>query len=257
MANLKFFFKKIFPRTYLTRMIFFIVSDIVFITLSVYLAFLLRFDGNIPIQYFPIIQKVIILAWVFCLPIFYFSKLYFFSWSYVSTAELISLFRATTLGFLFLGITLYISKDFPSFFGFPRSTLFISYFLVFLFCGGIRFAKRIYLQFFRGAKEEKERTLIVGAGDAGEQILRSIQSSPKSPYFPIGFVDDNKFKQGSLIHGIKVLAGIDEIPELVKTYQIEEMIIALPSAGSKAIRRAVEMGRKVGLKKIKLIKEVN
>jgi len=253
MANLKLFLKKIFPRTHLTRMIFFIVSDIVFIILSVYLAFSLRFDGNIPIQYFPIIQKVIILAWVFCLPIFYFSKLYFFSWSYVSTAELISLFRATTLGFLFLGITLYISKDFPSFFGFPRSTLFISYFLVFLFCGGVRFAKRIYLQFFRGAKEEKERTLIVGAGDAGEQILRSIQASPKNPYLPVGFVDDNPIKQGVTIHGIKVLGKINDIPRLIKGNEIEEMIIALPSAGSRIIKKAVELGRKAGLKKIKIV----
>jgi FlaA1/EpsC-like NDP-sugar epimerase len=257
MANIKFFFKKIFPRTSITRIIFFLVSDVIFIAFSVYLSFSLRFDGNIPNQYFPIIQKVIILAWIFCLPIFYFSKLYFFSWSYVSTAELISLFRATTLGFLFLGITLYISKDFPSFFGFPRSTLFISYFLVFLFCGGIRFAKRIYHQFFRGVKEEKSRTLIVGAGDAGEQILRSIQSSPKSPYFPIGFVDDNPIKQGVTIHGIRVLGKINDIPRLIKENETEEMIIALPSAGSKTIRRTVEIGRKVGLKKIKIVPSVN
>ena len=251
-------FEKILQRTSKTRIVFFIVSDIIFISFSVWLAFLLRFEGNIPEQYFAgIIPGMIILALIFCLPIFYFFKLYSFSWAYVSTQELVSLFKATTLSFLLSGAALLIFRDFPQFVGFPRSTLFISYFLIFLFCGGVRFSKRIYLQSFqKGLKEEKARTLIVGAGDAGEQILRSILSSPKNSYFPIGFADDNKSKQGSLIHGIKVLGKINEIPEIVKEHQIEEMIIALPSAGSKAVREAVEMGRKAGLKKVKIIPSI-
>ncbi len=254
MTNIRIFFKKISPSAPTTRMVFFIISDIIFISLSVYLAFFLRFDGDIPNQYFPIIQKVIILTLIFCLPIFYFSKLYFFSWSYVSTEELISLIRASTIGFLFLGITLYISKDFPFFFGLPRSTLFISYFLVLLFCGGIRFSKRIYLQIFsRGLREEKERTLIIGAGDAGEQILRSILTSKPSPYLPVGFIDDSPIKQGLTIHGLKVLGKISDIPRIIEEDQADEMIIALPSAGSKEIKKAVEEGRKAGLKKIKVV----
>lgn len=249
---------KIFNRTARSRMLFFIIGDILLIPLSIYLAFLLRFDANISSQYFPIIQKVIILALIFLLPIFYFFRLYAFSWSYVSTNELVSLAKATTLGFLFLGITLYISKDFPFFAGFPRSTLFISYFLVFIFCGGARFAKRIYLEVLKGGidKREKERTLIVGAGDAGEQILRSIQISKNSSYLPVGFVDDNSVKQGEMIHGLKVLGKIEDIPEIVENHQIKEMIIALPSAGSSTIKRAVEMGRKARLKKIKVVPSI-
>jgi len=250
---MRLFFKKIAT----TRTIFFIIVDVLLISLSVWLAFLLRFEGKIPSEQILNLRGLIALALIFSIPIFYFFKLYSFSWAYVSAEELISLFEGTLLSFLLSSVTFLIFRDFPQFSVFPRSTLFISYFLIFLFCGAIRFAKRIYFQIFqKGPKEEKERTLIVGAGDAGEQILRSIQSSPKSPYFPIGFVDDNKFKQGSLIHGIKVLAGIDDIPELVKTYQIEEMIIALPSAGSKIIKKAVELGRRAGLKKIRIVPPV-
>jgi len=249
------FKKKIFSET--KRTIYFLIGDIIFISLSCYLAFLLRFEGNIPNQYFPTILGMIILALTFCLPIFYFQKLYSFSWSYVSTQELISLVKATTLSFLFLGASLFISRDQPIFFGFPRSTLFISYFLVFLFCGGIRFAKRIYLQLFQGKTGiEKARTLIVGAGDAGEQILRSILISKNSSYLPVGFIDDNPTKRGEIIHGLKVLGGINDIPQIAERHQIEEMIIALPSAGSKAIRKAVEMGRKTGLKKIKVVPSI-
>ncbi len=237
------------------RKIFFFFGDILLIILAVYLAFFLRFEGRIPSQYFGgVLQGAIVLALLFSLPIFYFFRLYAFTWAYVSTRELISLSQATFLSFLFSGAVLLITRDLPPFIGFPRSTLFVSYFLIFLFCGGIRFTKRIYLQLFQtGIKKEKERTLIAGAGDAGEQILRNIQSSQSSPYFPIGFVDDSTSKKGVLIHGLKVLGKIRDIPSLVKEKNVESLIVAFPTAGVKAIQEAVEQGRKAGLRKIKIV----
>ena len=239
------------------QVFFFLIIDILLISLAVWLSFLLRFDGKIPIQYLEdgILEKMIFLSLIFCLPIFYYFRLYSFSWSYVSTNELISLIKAVTLSFTFLIVSLFILKSFE---GFPRSCLFISYFLIFIFCGGIRFSKRVYLELFKNRKTEKqrERTLIVGAGDAGEEILRSI-SSTNTSYLPLGFVDDNSVKQGIMIHGLKVLGKIDDISKIVKEKQIEQMIIALPSAGSKTIKNAVAMGRKAGLKKIKIVPSIN
>ena len=99
---------------------------------------------------------------------------------------------------------------------------------------------------------ENDRTLIVGAGDAGEQILRSIISSSKSPYYPVGFVDDNPIKKGVVIHGLKVLGKISDIPNVAEKYQVKQLIIALPSASGKKIREAVELGKKSGIWKIKI-----
>ena len=250
------FFNKLFRKTPKTQLIFFSVFDVFLISLSVWLAFLLRFDGKIPPEHFNNLKIVIILALIFSLPIFYFFKLYSFSWSYVSTNELVSLAKAVTLSFGLLGVSIFVLKSFQNF---PRSTFFISYFLVFIFCGGIRLSKRIYSQFFkRGEKEtEKERTLIIGAGDAGEQILRNVQISKNSLYSPVGFIDDNLTKQGVAIHGLKVLGRISDIPEVIKRYRIEEMIIALPSVGVEKIKKAVELGRKAGLKKIKVVPSIN
>ena len=235
------------------QIIVFIILDILLISLAVWLAFLLRFDGKISVQYLEdgTLEKMIFLSLIFCLPIFYYFRLYSFSWSYVSTNELISLTKAVTLSFTFLIISLFVLKSFQ---GFPRSCLFISYFLIFIFCGGIRFSKRIYLELFKNKKKEKqgERTLIVGAGDAGEEILRSISSIGVS-YLPLGFVDDNSAKQGTMIHGLKVLGRISDIPKIVKEKEIEQMIVALPSVGSQTIKNAVVMGRKAGLKKIKIV----
>ncbi len=243
----------LFKKTKTTKTLFFVISDIILIVISVGFSFLMRFDGEIPVQYYPFVFRIIILALVFTIPIFYFQKLYSFSWSYVSTDEVISLFKATTISFLFLSITIYISKYFPNFQNFPRSTIFISYILVFIFCGLLRFSKRIYFRIVgKSRMVKKERTLIVGADDAGEQILRNILSLKINSYNPVGFVDDNKIKQGVKIHGIKVLGRICDIPTIVKNNQIKQLIIALPSVANKAINQAVELGRKSGVRKIKI-----
>lgn len=69
---------------------------------------------------------------------------------------------------------------------------------------------------------------------------------------PVGFVDEYKSKQGSLIHGVKVLGRIDDIPKIISDYRIEEMIIAMPTASSNVIKKSVELGRKSNLKNIKI-----
>src|SRR3989338_3944430 len=124
----------LFKKTAIKRTLFFIIADIFFIALSVWLAFLIRFDGQIPLQYFPFIPRIIALAILFTIPIFYIRKLYSFSWAYVSSSELISLFLSTTVSFVLLSAAIFISKYFPQFLNFPRSTIFVSYVLVFVFC---------------------------------------------------------------------------------------------------------------------------
>jgi len=242
-----------FKKTPLTKTIFFVITDIICVAISVWLAFLLRFDSHIPAEYDPFVIRMIILAVIFILPVFYFQKLYSFSWSYVSTNELISLFKATTIAFIFLLVAIFVSHYFPRFINFPRSTIIISYILVFILCGASRFSKRIYLRITgQNRMIERTRTLIVGAGDAGEQILRSIISSDKTSYNPVGFIDDNPIKKGVVIHGLRVFGKISDIPEIVKNQQIKQLVIALPSANGKKIKEAVELGKKAGVWKIKI-----
>lgn len=241
-------------KTIFLRTLFFVVADIFFIAVSVWLAFILRFDGNIPVQYVKYLDRVVVLAIIFTIPIFYFQKLYSFSWAYVSTNEAISLFKATTISFLFLGIVIFVSDYSPRFSNFPRSTIFISYILVFVFCGLVRFSKRIYSR-LRGFPTTKggQNVLIVGAGDAGEQILRSMMPQSNKQYSPIGFADDDPMKRGVLIHGLKVLGKISDIPKIAKDFRVKQLIIALPAAGNKKTREAVEFGKEAGIWKIKIV----
>lgn len=248
----------LFKKTTVTRVLFFVACDIAVIIFSVWLAFLVRFDGHIPPQYFIFLPRLMLMAVVFVVPVFYVRKLYSFSWAYVSSSELISLFLSTTVSFALLTAAIFISNYFPRFLNFPRSTIFVSYVLVFVLCSLIRLSKRMYLHGLAFKRMgNKQRTLIVGAGDAGEQILRNILSSKNNNYFPIGFIDDNPIKRGVKIHGCGVLGTISQIPAVIEECQIEQVIIALPSASNKVIKQAIELARSAGLRKIKIAPQLN
>ena len=243
-----------FEVTQTKRTFFFILVDILLITFSVWLAFFLRFEGEIPSEYFSLIKNFIILAVVLILPIFYYFRLYHFTWSFVSVSEISKLFQALIIGFLFIGAILFFLKD-SVFSGFPRSVILVSLFLIFLTCGGVRFSKRGLKELFKKPSARGKRTLIIGAGDAGEELARNILRG-KTNYNLIGFVDDNSVKQGVSIHGIKVLGKREDIPEIVKKHNIKEIILALPSAPSKVARETVDVSRKAGIREIKIIPSI-
>ena len=237
----------------MAKLIFFMLIDSFLIAASAVLAFVVRFEGVVPERYYLNILGIILLALIINPLVFYFFRLYHFTWSYVSTRELVDLVKGVSLSFLLLTGLFFILRDVAIFSGFPRSTLFITYFFIFVLSGGLRFAKRIYLSsLYGGNLTGRERTLIVGAGDTGEQILRSILSSFDSSYFPVGFVDDSPSRQNISIHGVKILGKISDIQEIVKKNKISQLIVALPSADSKSVKDAVDLGRQSGIKKIKI-----
>lgn len=239
-------------RTKNTRLAFFLLMDILSVFLAVWLSFFIRFDYQIPYQYESYILIFGAVTIIVMVTIFYFKKLYSFSWSYVSTNELVSIFQANTITFILLAIMVYLARYYSFFQQFPRSVVVLSYLLVFIFTGATRISKRVYLEVFKHHKiVEREKTLIIGAGDTGEQVLRNIMPE-NSPYSPVGFVDDSPIKQGVKIHGVRVLGKISDIPKIVKQNNIKKIIIALPSSNNKSIRESIELSRESGVKNIKI-----
>lgn len=237
--------------------LFFLIADAIIVVIAFYLAFILRFDGAIPSSYFEgTLEGMIMISLAFCLPIFNSYGLYSFSWSYVSTSEMIALLKATAISFVLTGISLLCFRDWAVISTFPRSVVIIAYVLIFILSGLIRMSKRIFYQLFM-KKRGKVRALIVGAGDAGEQILRSINNSKENYYLPIGFADDDNNKKWITIHGLRVLGNINDIPKIAEEELIEALIIALPSAGIRPIKQAVELGRQLGIKKIEIVSSVS
>ncbi len=88
---------------------------------------------------------------------------------------------------------------------------------------------------------QKWRTLVAGAGDSGEMLLREIQRAPHSSIHIVGFVDDDPSKQAMQMHGVPVLGTTQDIPTLVKEHRVEQLVIAMPSVKGDCIRRIFDL----------------
>jgi FlaA1/EpsC-like NDP-sugar epimerase len=249
MAFLNWFLKK----TALKRTLLFLGSDAVLLTLAFYLSFYLRFEGNIPDFY---LRQCSIYLPVFVglkITAFYLFQIYRFTWSYVGLYELLKISKVLTVCSLVLSsLILFLAYE-ESFKGFPRSVFFIDYVLSLVLVGGLRVSKRVYLHGKKYPVVDQKRTLIIGAGNAGEQIVRDMKRTKDSPYLPVAFVDDDPAKKKSLIHGIKVMGNRKDIGEIVKNREVEMAVIAMPSIPSKEIRDIVSYLHKAGISEIRII----
>lgn len=122
-----------------------------------------------------------------------------------------------------------------------RSTLPLYAILLIGLQTGLRTLYRVYYENHLARKENnsQKRVLIIGAGQAGEHLLREIQQDLQGNYTPVAFVDDLKSKQWRSIRGIKVVGRTQDIPSIVKRYDIDLLFIAIPSIGSSAMRRII------------------
>ena len=238
------------------RWLAFILTDAAVIALSLWLAFLLRFDGVIPPRYLAMLQLLIPLAVGVKLLVFSVFRIYRFSWAYMSLGELFVVFLSCIVSSLALAALLFVLHNWPPLTGFPRSILAIDFAFTLIGMGGIRLSKRTlrHLQSARNAASSgKRKVLIVGAGEAGEQLARSLKRDDKVGLWPIGFIDDDPHKRGILIHGVPVLGPRDRLPEIMRLRGVDTVIIAMPSASPRVIRETVEFARKGGAKEIKII----
>jgi FlaA1/EpsC-like NDP-sugar epimerase len=131
----------------------------------------------------------------------------------------------------------------PGLDGFPRSVFLIDLVLCTLATGGVRVALRLVRE--RRGRAIVHRidslALIVGAGTAGIRLLEDIENRPQPSVGVVGFVDDDASKLGLRIAGAPVLGRIDELPALVKAHDVNEVLIAIPSASGPVIRRIVQL----------------
>lgn len=134
--------------------------------------------------------------------------------------------------------------------GFPRSVLIMDGIMTFLLLCGVRMLVRIHRENLRTAKNSRkgEDVLIAGAGSAGVIILSEIRMNPEIRQHPVGFVDDNPYKKGSTIQGLPVLGSCSEIPDLAAKYDIDEVLICMPSAAQKDLHRIYEICKKAEIK---------
>ncbi|HTY35501.1 MAG TPA: nucleoside-diphosphate sugar epimerase/dehydratase, partial [Bacteroidota bacterium] len=212
------------------------MSDLGIITLSYMAAFLIRFEMQLPAAAVSKMIATLPLILAVRFACFWYFGLYRGVWPFASIYDLCSIVKGVGVSSLLIVLLLFLEGRFS---GYPRSVFFIDGLLLVVLIGGTRFSFRLRkeMQHLRG--RGGKRVLIVGAGEAGESILREMMKNPSLGYHPVGLMDDDRRKWHSLIHNVEVLGGVDCIKELVNRYRAEEVIIAIPSVTGSQMRRLV------------------
>ncbi len=239
-----------------------LVLDVVLLSISFFSAHLLRFDFNIQpiffrlsLQFFPIVLLI-------KLSLFYIFDLYRGMWRFTSIADMFNVIKASTVAtLLIVAIILFMTR----FRGFSRSVYLIDWGLTIMLIGGFRLCVRFFYDYrarietggtlsiidllrpIRKKLPNAKNLLIIGAGTAGEKILREIRDNASLKYHTVGFLDDNPVKAGKKIHGVPVLGYINDLPTIRKSANAEEVLIAIPSANSTQMRRVVEKCKTIGI----------
>jgi FlaA1/EpsC-like NDP-sugar epimerase len=229
-----------------------VVVDIALVNLSILLAFAIRFDWRLTQ---PIISPCLFfMMWAtfFRISLFGLCGLYQWSFRYASISEAINVLRSVTIGSLLLIAIAFFTRRTEV----GRSVLLIDYLICVFLVGMSRFTPRVLVKFKQLKYSKLKRVLIVGAGAAGEMIAREMINAKKRIYQPAGFIDDDPRKLNSRIHGVKVLGRINDIGDIIKGANIEEIIIAIPSASGKIIRDIISKCEKTGVK-IKTVPELH
>jgi len=202
------------------------------------LAYLLRFNFDLPANFAAELELTLIWVVPLQMAIFWQFGLYRGIWRYASTADLRRivlsvLLSAAAIPLLFwmlrLGLVI------------PRSVLVINPLLLILLMGGSRFVYRMWKEqgLYGDIKLHGEPVLVLGAGDAAASLAKELSRS--SDWRLVGFLDDNTERHGRTLNGIRVLGGLDRLPEWAERLGVTQVIIAMPSSSHQQRKRAIQL----------------
>ena len=216
------------------RMMLVVGAQLVLVMAANLLAFVFRFEGDVPPGYrdlaffsLPIVLGVyLVCLWAFSL----FQGL----WRYVGLHDLARILWATITATLVLyGMV----RGLLGWTEYPRSVLVLTGLLSAGFLAGIRLAVRWLREWLQIVGPTAQRVLVIGAGNAGELLVRDLLANPSYNYRPVAFVDDDPIKQKAKIHGIPVAGTITDIGRVTERLEAKEIIVAIPSAAPKVMQR--------------------
>lgn len=207
---------------------------VVLIPLIYAAAFALRFDGHVPAVYVTTFWVTLPVLFVLRLGVFATLRQYNGWWRHVGLYDLTELFKAVTISSVLFLIAVFLMKELaglPST-RLPRSILLLDWGTAILCFGGIRFGVRwirereVTGSWVRGGK----RTIIIGADNTADRLLRQVRLDGESGIYPVGLVDDSAGKAGLQIHGVPVLGRVSDLRRLVVQHRIDLIVVAITAA---------------------------
>lgn len=226
-----------------------ILLDIILINLSYFLALYVRFDGQIAdaqfMHYLEIYMQHFIFITAIKLITLIVFKVYKCSLRYASISDLINIATATITANGLVIFYLFIRGA-----SLPRSIHIIAILLDIILIGGVRFSIRAFdiLSRVLSNEKEKKRIMIVGAGDAGDKVIREYRNHADLNSKPIILIDDDLKMLGQTVNGVEVRGSSDKIPYFVKQLKIDEIVIAIPTATESQTREIVRIAKSTDAK---------
>lgn len=237
-------------KAYLMRRTGLMVYDVITVIVASYLALMLRFDlsySDIPNYYLQAATSVILPSVLVTIVIYWVFHLYTSLWTYAGANELVNIIGAGVIaGFANCLLVMIVNRDIAS--PLPRS--FYPIYTVLL--TGLTFVSRYGYRFVRMLlrkrvnEGKKKRVLIIGAGQAGNELIREINHSEFLNLKVVGVIDDDPKKIGNYIHGVKVVGNSSTIIRNARELNVEEIIVAIPSASVSQIKDVLEICKETG-----------
>lgn len=220
------------------------VHDLLMVPIAWLSAYWLRFNLHAAPE--PILDQALLVLpaiMVVQVGVFWHFGLYRGVWRFASMPDLVRIVKAVVVG---TAASVIVVVLFTRMLFIPRSVFPLYALLLLMLLGGPRFLYR-WIKDYKLYYPRGKKVLIVGAGRAGEMLVRDLRRDPGRHYEPVAFVDDDARKRGKEIHGLRVVGTCADIPRLARGWEIEVILIALPSATAKQMRRVVEICGGVGI----------
>ena len=224
--------KSVTSRLWIYKMMLLVFTDIMIVLVSYFMALMLRFDfvfSSIPQEYLICYMWSMPFWVISTVVVFYLCKLYHSIWRLASVAEL----QMSLTAYMILAIVYSIGMLFMHM-KMPRSYYFIGFVLSFCMTTGIRFSYRL-LRFYAnscadfGDNKKHDRVMIIGAGSAGQALIKEMINSNKIHTQVVCIIDDNPDKNGRVLEGIPIVGNRYTIPEMVRKYEVNRIIYAIPT----------------------------
>lgn len=216
-----------------------ILIDMILVIASGFLALAMRFDiGEIPGEYLTTLLIWMPFNLLLTVSVFWLMHLYHGIWALVSIDDIVNCFKAVVLISLGEMAAMLMTRA-----SMPRSYYIMNAVFLFGMTAGIRISLRILLYYKKPGRKKnvQHRTMIIGAGSAGYILMRELNGNSMSQNRPVCLIDDDPEKAGSYMRGIKIAGGREMIPEAVKEYDVEEILIAIPSVSAGARREIIDI----------------
>ncbi|HMM32278.1 MAG TPA: nucleoside-diphosphate sugar epimerase/dehydratase [Clostridia bacterium] len=222
----------------MSRKLLLILLDAICV-LAAYLATLaFRFGGKVPEANWATFENSILFIVLIYLVVNALCRLYSTLWEHASIEELLYVIGAAVASTILCYTLAVIRMD-----RMPRSIYIAAGLIIILLHGGLRLSYRVFRRLIKSNlfSQNKIPVLVIGAGDAGADIIRQMQEMPGIALSPVCIVDDDVQKRGVRIHGVRVIGGTNDIPAIVEKYDIKQIIYAIPSSDRVAKRRILEI----------------